>query len=132
MESFIRTRELRCEMSEKPRSVHHSSKNLVKMVKKSETTSQQRHKVVILREIGYSWEKIRKTWYLPLDLQPNQYTEIILQLAAWRVRNGVEDLENQIIGANVTLTGSKNNKSCAENIPTIFNSLSQKKQFARR
>ena len=85
------------------------------MVKKSETTSQQRLKVVILREIGYSWDKIIKNWDLPPDLQPNQYTQIILKMAAW-------DLKRVI---------AKDNKSSAEHIRTILTVL-VKKLFARR
>ena len=59
------------------------------------------------------WEKLvihgRKSeiiWNLPPDLLPNQYTQIILKMAAWRARNGVGGPENWIIGTNVTLKGS--------------------------
>ena len=72
------------------------------MLEKSETVSQQGHKVVILREIGNSWEKSEKNRDLPPDLQPNQCVQFILIMAAWRVRNGVEGPEDWIMGTDVT------------------------------
>ena len=38
-------------------------------------------------------ENQEKTGDLPPELQPDQYTQIILKMAVWRARNGMGDPE---------------------------------------
>ncbi len=98
------------------------------MVKKSETTSQQRHKVVILREIGYSCEKTRKNLeFTARSTTQSTYSNYLHNgsvLSQKRSgRPGKPDHRDQ---RDIKRIIGKGNKSSAEHILTILNSFSQK------
>ena len=97
------------------------------MVKKIKTTPLQQHKAVILREIGYSWEKIRKNlgFTAPSAAQPIYGNYPKNGSMESQKRSGRPEKLDHRDQRGIKRIITKDNKSSVEHFRTNFNSFSQ-------